>query len=276
MKETKIKKVYRNICLTEWGVKETQEARKDIYNISNRIDDISSRIGDIEKKINCIYKNSNELVFRNRFIESSKNSDWLCIPLSLSAFSIGYDFAYILFMILDQIKPSSILELGLGQSTKIVNEYMKHKDSGLEHHIVEHNKKWIDFFSDNISLSNKSTIHCLNNELIDFKGANINSYKGFKKEFKGKKFDLILVDGPNGNEEKYSRIDILNILPDCLEKSFVILIDDINRIGETNTSIEVEKILMKNNIEFVSGRGFVGITDVYICTSTDLGFLLTI
>ena len=64
MKETKIKKVYRNICLTEWGVKETQEARKDIYNISNRIDDISSRIGDIEKKINCIYKNSNELVFR--------------------------------------------------------------------------------------------------------------------------------------------------------------------------------------------------------------------
>ena len=47
----------------------------------------------------------------------------------------------ILFKTLDEIKPKKILELGLGQSTKIITEYVNHFDN-ISHDIVEYNQEW--------------------------------------------------------------------------------------------------------------------------------------
>lgn len=53
--------------------------------------------------------------------------------------------------------------------------------------------------------------------------------------FQGKTFDLILIDAPLGADMKqYSRIAVLESLPECLAEQFVIMIDDTDRSGEKN------------------------------------------
>ena len=269
MKETKIKKIYRNINLNEWELLEIKEIKAQ--NNSN-----TERIANIEAKLDKVFRNSNELVFANVFHDTIKNSEWFKnVPLSLSGWAIGYNFAYILYRILDDIRPKSILELGLGQSTKIINEYAKYYKN-TEHHIAEHNKDWIEFFKKKVDMSEMANFHFLENYKRNYEGNEVNAYKGFEKEFKKKKFDLIVIDGPVGGTQEYSRLDTLDIIPGCLNKSFAIILDDCERIGEQRMISLLEKKLNDNNVEFISAYNFVGKTDVYICVSKDLAFLCTI
>lgn len=265
MKESKIKKIYRNICLTEWCTKEIQEVKNIANNNTNRIDEIFYYIKETNR-------NSHELVFANVFHDTIKNSEWLNIPLSFSSGAIGYNFAYVMYRVLNDIKPKKILEMGLGQSTKIINEYAKYfKD--VEHHIVEHDKKWVDFFKMSTDMSSMSNFHLLNNYKRKYKDSELNAYKDFKQEFDGMKFDFICIDGPVGWEQEYSRMDILDILPKCLNKQFIILLDDCERIGEQRTIELIENSLKKANIKFSSGYQYKGRTDVYICVSEDMEFM---
>lgn len=261
----KLKRIYKNICLNEWCIKEVQ-------NVSKNMSNVESEVTNLKKEIEIIRRNSDDLVFANIFHDTIRNSEWLDIPLSLSSGAICYNFAYILYRILDDIKPKTILEMGLGQSTKIINEYAKHFD-GVHHNIVEHDQNWVDFFKKSTDMSEMVNFHLLKNYKKKYNGTELNAYKGFKNEFKNNKFDFICIDGPVGYGLEYSRMDILDILPDCLNKQFVILLDDCERIGEKRTIELLEKKLRDNNIGFCSGYQYRGRTDAYICVSEDLEFL---
>lgn len=102
----------------------------------------------------------------------------------------------------------------------------------------------------------------------------------YKKVVAGKKFDLILIDSPFGDQKKrfskfYSRIDILDYLPQCLCDNFAIVIDDYNRKGEQNLVYEVEKSLSDANIEFMKGT-YAGETVLCVIASKEWGFLCTL
>lgn len=260
IKNTKIYKLYRNIL---------------------RVEELNKRVYDMENKLQVqeekILRVCQENYYANIFHDTIKNSKWFNIPLSLSNFAIGYPFAYILYRILDEVKPTNILELGLGQSTKIVTEYVKYfNKKDIKHHIVEHNKDWIKFFKENVTLLDNQQIHTLENYKKDFNGESINAYKNFNKTFKKEQFDLILVDGLIGHCQAYSRVDILEIIPSSLKKSFIILIDDYERIGEQNTVKLLEDKLKENNIAFHCSILYSGINTTYICVSEDLKFLCSI
>lgn len=218
-----------------------------------------------------IKRNSDELVFANIFNDTIKHSEWFDIPLSLSSGAIGYNLAYVLYRVLNDIKPKNILELGLGQSTKIITEYVKHFKK-VNHDVVEHDKNWIDFFKKTTDMSKMEHIHLLECYKKKYKGVELNAYKGFKEEFKNKKYDLILIDGPIGGGV-YSRMDILDIIPECLDESFIIIIDDCDREGEQVTIKLLEDKLKKNNIKFSCGYQYKGKTNVYTMTSTNLDFI---
>lgn len=272
MKESKIIKVYRNICSNEWTLREIQDLRKEMTSYRDEVKTLTLKVEQLENTIIKNNRNTEELLYATRFHDTAKDSDWLNIPLSLSSGAIGYNFAYILYRILNDIKPNKILEMGLGQSTKIINEYVKH-NKGIEHHIIEHDKNWVDFFKKSTDVSDYTNFHLLNNYKKSYKGSSLNAYKNFKNEFKGMKFNLICIDGPVGVDQEYSRMDILEILPDCLEKQFIILLDDCNRIGEQHTIELLENNLKNNNIKYKSGFQYKGVTDTYICVSEDLEFL---
>lgn len=101
-------------------------------------------------------------------------------------------------------------------------------------------------------------------------------YRDFEEQFRGQKFDFICIDAPIGGKAiKYARVDILKIIPECLETDFVILIDDTTRIGENNTIKLLQKIFEENGIEHVTKR-YEGKKSSTIFTTEKYSFLTSL
>lgn len=217
-------------------------------------------------------RSSKEAVWAHIFSDTIRDSEWLHNKsFSPGRWAIGYPVLYLLYRILDETHPTQILELGLGQSTKMIGQYAK-SDSSVQHTVVEHDPEWIAFFSQNFQLSENTNIVNLPLEKTTYeKISNINSYHGFSSEFQNKKFGLICIDAPFGSE-KLSRIDVLRMLPQILAEDFMIILDDYNRIGEQNTIKEIKKVLDSHNIPYVTGV-YSGDKDVIVLASTSLKFV---
>ena len=125
----------------------------------------------------------------------------------------------------------------------------------IKHIVVEHDQDWINFYKKGNEVPENSKILKLERVTKEYKDDDsVLAFKNFKESLQGVKFDFISIDAPLGaNAKIYSRVDILEILPDCLDDNFIIVIDDYNRKGEKNTVNEIEQILRKNNISYVVG-----------------------
>lgn len=225
---------------------------------------------------------STEILWANIFHDTIRNSKWLCgQSFSPGRAAIGYPTLYALYRILDEFQPKNILEMGLGQSTKMIGTYIKWKcenDEKCKHIVVEHDNTWIDFFKNSFELSNATEI--IQMDLIKAKidiyngtQTEVNMYKDFKKYLNGKKFDLIFIDGPFGSS-MISRIDIIDLLPECLNNSFIFMLDDAERLGEQNTLKMVTNILRENSIKYAQNY-YSGEKSTAIITSENLHFFCT-
>lgn len=88
-------------------------------------------------------------------------------------------------------------------------------------------------------------------KVVPYKNGKVRIFDGFKERFQNEKFDFILVDAPLGADMKeHSRVDILGIMPQCLEDDFAMLVDDTDRQGEQNTIAEACKMLGESDIPF--------------------------
>ncbi len=191
-------------------------------------------------------------VFNNTIIGSKWLKDKAFSPGRGAA---GYQMLYLIYRVLDEVRPKKILELGLGQSTRMILQYVaEHGD--VRHTVVEHNENWIEFFKESREFPTNTTIVWLDREYVPYKNAKqVLAYKDFVKTFGEEKFDLIIIDGPQDKymkeyTKKYSRIDVLSIIPKCLCKDFVILMDDSHRVGEKNALLEIERVLRANDIKY--------------------------
>lgn len=229
-------------------------------------------------ELHKIKKTESENNWANVFHDTIVDSTWLLKKsFSPGRWAVGYPFLYVLYRVLDEFRPKRILELGLGQSTKMIGQYAANCDIS-EHIVTEHDTEWINFFKRSFELSDKTEIHRFDIKNINFKGKDVLSYWGFKTRFTNRKFDLICIDAPFGGNrggEIYARVDVCRLLPRVLEPSFVIMLDDVERTQDKNTSLEIKKILTKSGIRFKS-RYYHGEKDLFIITSEDLGFLCSL
>lgn len=210
------------------------------------------------------------------FNNTVADSDWyIAKSISPGRWAVGYEFLYVLYRCLNDVKPQNILELGLGQSTKLITQFVHSK--GLYHTIIEHDDEWINFFVNGWPhLSDKSRIKLLPIVLYQKNNEQYYAYQGFTDAVKNEKYELICVDGPFGYmSRQYSRKDIIECLPDILAEKFIILFDDCDRLGERNTVAEVEQVLLKNNIEYSKGL-YHGEKVVVIIVSKEWGFLCSV
>ncbi|MCL2326903.1 MAG: hypothetical protein FWC39_00160 [Bacteroidetes bacterium] len=211
----------------------------------------------------------NEQLKADIFLNSIANCEWVSDKKFYPGrWAVDFSFLYTLFRILDEIKPQKILEFGLGQSSKLVQQFGNfHK----ENYVItcEHDAAWIDFFKK--GFSQKANIKQLELETINYKGFKTLTYKNIKQEFENQKFNLILIDAPFGSEH-YSRSQILELIPNILEQSFCILLDDYNRIGEQETAQEMQRILTENNIKYFHAI-YHGDKKHFLLCSEDLKFL---
>lgn len=257
------------------------EQKECIENINEKLEVIKQSNNDILTAINTSKdilresKNINkEILWAETFNNTISDSNWLKDKsFSPGRWAVGYQYLYAVYRILNAVKPKKILELGLGQSTKLLSQYAK-ANKDVKHIVVEHDQEWIDFYKKENEVSENTEILKLEREYRKYKNDDkVLAFKDFKENLKGQKFDFISIDAPLGaNAKIYARVDVLEILPECLEEEFVIVIDDYNRKGEKNTVSEIERILKEHNISYCKGI-YYGEKECMVISSTKLKFV---
>ena len=245
--------------------------------------DIGKSLGDLHAKHSNLLALLKQYAFEfasiHCFHDSMKDSVWLLKQnFSPSGWAATYLFLYSLYRILEIVKPRRILELGIGESTKLLTQYAAADDS-VEHIAVEDDVFWIEkFVAGYVHASNTQILAC-EQEIIDFMETKVPVFKNLKDKLVGRKFDLIIIDAPsqstNQVETKYRRIDVLSLLPDAICDSFVILVDDLQHPFVRNTFLLVEKYF---NDKQIPHRSFFinGFKEQGFLVSESLAFLKNI
>lgn len=190
--------------------------------------------------------------------------------------AVGYQALYVLYRVLNEVRPKAILELGLGQSTKLITQYAA-TNSEVCHVVVEHDESWIDLFKTTTQIAINTRIIKKNLTIESWNGVDgIRVYEEFSKNIIPGKYDLIVIDAPWGGDMKeYARVDVARLLDQCLDDSFVILMDDYNRSGEQATVEYMKKVLEKKEVKFSFAK-YEGAKDVAVIVSEDLKHICTL
>lgn len=191
----------------------------------------------------------------NIFNNLINNSNWVkrrdFIPIKAAA---DYSLLCILYIILEYFNPQNILELGLGQTSKLTSQYAQNKNKKATVQIIEHDKEWINFFSQQFNTSKNVTVNHLGLETFNYNNSINDKYKNLSDITKNNKYNLIIIDGPIGGGKKYPRTNIINLIPQNLAEDFIIILDDAQREGETNTANLIFDSLNQNNIKYFSQK----------------------
>lgn len=158
----------------------------------------------------------------------------------------------------------------LGESSKVISSYLDHYLPRATHDIIEQDAAWRDHFAKNFRLSSRSAVQVLPTTSNTVKGYETNGYEGIEQVV-DKKYDLYLVDGPKGSPH-YSRYDIVKLVQALNPgDQFIIIMDDVNRRGETETLQALKTGLEKKNITIQSGI-YEGLKSVAILATSEYKF----
>ena len=193
----------------------------------------------------------NELNFADLLHDSTQNTPWLKDKtLSLYGWAANYSFIYTLFRILDNLSPLHILEMGLGQTTRLTSQYIAYKNPSATLDVCEHNQDWISIYAPQLPPSDNIKVHHLALEYFDYEGKQNDKYKNLAQVTGNIKYNLIIVDGPVGGGKNFPRSNIIDLIPQNLAEDFIIIFDDAGRAGEQNTIAQTKAKLSAQGIAF--------------------------
>lgn len=276
-----------------------QKTEDDIYTIRQNIENIKQCIAEIkectgtnkddtipkfmdfflrmEQSITKYQLYNMEILWAQVFNNTISNSTWLLNKsFSPGRWAASYLYLYVLYRTLNEAHPKSILELGIGQTTRMITQYVS-ANQDIRYIAVENDPLWINFVKNSLSFPQNTEIVQLDLEMSSYNGTdNIRTYKNFSEKFSSEKFDLISIDAPLASDmQVYGRIDILKILPGCLSKDFIIMIDDCERVGELHTVAEIERCLNNNQIAYKKGY-YRGMNNCVLICAEHLNFLTSL
>jgi hypothetical protein len=190
----------------------------------------------------------------------------------------------LLVKVLAFCQPLSILELGSGQTTKLLANYGRQFPL-TQVLTLEQNAQWHERLQNSVELPANHSYRlaplALKQVTIPSLGRRIETewYSGtdVEAEVSVRRFDLVIVDGPDHGQPgmscvPFSRSGVLALLPASLSESFVLIVDDVDRYGELMTVRLIEDLFR------VSGRSAIRFdvhgtkTQVVFC-SPDRAFL---
>ena len=277
-----------NTKITDMGNAVNVSVATASKNMTDAVDNMRHGMGDQISALNseittavsavgdAVQRNQSELSLRDSeqywahvYHDTISNSSWLNNKsVSPGRWAVSYIVLYVLYRILDEMRPTSILECGLGQSSKLTIQYAR--ATGAKLMICENNPDWLNFFARQMPDAPDYTtiLDAVNVQIVP--PYESRTYHGFSDAIGKTKFNLVLIDGPRGSDH-YSRPEILDIV-DNLDTSFVILLDDMNRIGEQETWRMLREKLKSRGIDFREGR-YTSDKGLGIICSPDLAFL---
>jgi hypothetical protein len=213
-----------------------------------------------------------EVYNANIFHSTINNSPWLKDKsFSPGRWAVDYSCLYVMYRLLNDMRPQNIVEFGVGQSTRMLQQYAKFHNSQIVS--FESDPEWVYFLKNSVNTLDDSLISLVELEKIIYNDHEALRFKsGFIVRIEGK-VDFIFLDGPKGSK-RYSRSQILDIIPNKInESNFCFLIDDSQRIGEKDTINEIFNVLKRNNIDYLSTE-FIGETNqTLICSPNNLYLL---
>ena len=209
-----------------------------------------------------------ELEWAHVFHDSIRGKPWLeSLPLNVGRWAGNYSFFYLLCRLLNDYQPKSIIEFGLGESSKVIAAFIENQLQDCRHTIIEENPDWRDSFLSRFPLSDRSEIKIMTAEQKQLAGGSIyNGYSGIDTAVT-QTFDLYLVDGPTGSEN-CSRYDIVTIAERLTQgDEFVILIDDYDRAGEQETAEALLEQFKQQGIDVHTGIYMGNASQIVIATN---------
>lgn len=182
--------------------------------------------------------------------------------------------------VLTFLRPRSVLELGSGQTTRVLTGYARDNPSASVV-TLEQERSWFDRLRPQISHDYRSAPL----EPVSFNTAGTGRHIQTEwyltqPDLAQRKFDYILVDGPDHGSTStaavnYARSGILKHVPSILAASFVVVFDDADRYGVLMTVHEFQAILTRHSIRFVSFSLYGTKTQMVLC-SADNAFLSSV
>jgi hypothetical protein len=227
-----------------------------------------SILGEIRKEKGFL----RESCMADVFMSATRDVEWLKNKnFCPSGYAANFSYLYILFRFLNDLNPACILELGPGQTSFMLSQYVQYKNKNAKVITVEHNPEWVDFVRKNALVNDALQVLQIPLKEISYDDHTIRVYEDLAKNLIGLKFDLILVDGGD-TSKSYSRMSVLDLIPQNLSNSFVIIIDDFNRQGEKNMA---QKLLDKLEDAKIKCHAAVyrGLRQQLVIVSNDLIFL---
>lgn len=202
------------------------------------------------QKMQGCYK---ELNFADLLHDTIINSTWLKDKsFSLHGWAANYSFIYMLYRILDNAKPQHILEMGMGQTSRLTSQYVANCNPNSTLDIVENDAGWITTYKPQLAKSEQIRVHHCDLEFFKEEDCECRKYKDLNKIIGMTKYDLVIVDGPLGANQTLPRSNIFDLIKNQnLSDDFIIIFDDTERQGEQNTSAQAMALLKEQNIEFV-------------------------
>ena len=170
--------------------------------------------------------------------------------------SANSSLLYFLGRFCKEHKDLSILELGMGQTTILLDVF---SDDQNAHVAYDDNEFWVNNIKSKIN-NTKSNLKYRPLEDFNFDKVKTKFYKDLNDEEKDTNFDLIIVDGPKGTK-KFSRSGVIPFIVDKIAKQddLVVIFDDTHRKPELSTFELLIKIIKSKglwndqcNIKFIN------------------------
>lgn len=136
-----------------------------------------------------------------------------------TAGAANYSLLYTLMRCVTELPVSNVLELGMGQSTILLDAL------GVDTVSVDHEEPWVNRMGEQVKH------RCIHAPLVQ---REVHGFKVPTYDFAPSKFDMVLVDGPQGTPRR-SRWCALDVLEKCLGDEFIVIFDDAARRGEQDT-----------------------------------------
>ncbi|MDQ2719731.1 MAG: hypothetical protein M3Z26_08240 [Bacteroidota bacterium] len=251
---------------------------KKIRNLAGAIIENKNRLSLIEQQNKIIEGLLRESNWANIFNSAISGSTWFNnIPLNVGRWAANYSLFYILYRILDEVKPENILELGLGETTKMIQAYKQFHNKNASCTTIEQSNEWIEIKLKSGISKEYVNIMQVNLEEKNIKGFSSLLYKDLAGLLapEGKKFNLVVIDGPWGSDN-FSRYNVIDLVDrQLIDDEFIIIVDDYNREGEQQTFEDLKQVLAKHKGDFKTSF-YSGDKTQSIITCKKFGYLCSL
>jgi hypothetical protein len=163
----------------------------------------------------------------------------------------NYSLLYFILRVAREVRPSSVLELGAGQTSLLFDKLRRCGVLSANVLTIEHDRAWADSIRERVS----HEVRLLKLKPCEDDGLSYQGYD-FGDVTLLPTIDFLVVDGPPGatREQRYSRHGCLVLLDRLDPEGFIVVIDDVERRGEALLCERIERSLQAKHIAFRRSR----------------------